>query len=648
MEFVVDEQSGFLIEAPINENNIENRNIEKNLLNLPYSSSEEDTDESSLDLFSLRRRILRKKHMKTRDYGSNEKVLTRWRKSNPEKWHRNEYKTKISKCQEYSSKKGKIRPAKTPQNISCATSCRFQCKSKFCEEQRKKICKEYWGLKTYERKMDFILRNVDVNQPQSRRPRKGEQSKIRSNAKKYHFYKGNERFRVCQAFFMKTLNINNGPIITAFKNRNSLGLFDGSDGRGKKVSSNKTSEADLTIVKNHIENFPAMESHYRRKSTKRLYLDPKLSISKMYELYQSYCAENNFRSVSSNVYRKTFCTCYNISFFKPKKDQCSTCNRYQDSNDRDRVLLEEEYNYHIVRKNEASESKKIDKGISENSSAFLMATFDLQSVLQIPSSDVSPMYYSRKINMYNLTIYESPPPHKAYCFAWTELHGKRGSCEIGTALYNWFIGLKSEVKHVALYSDTCGGQNRNQNIAALFLYIVQTTSVDIIEHKFLESGHSYMEVDAMHSAIEKEKKYQPVYVVHDWLSIFRRARSKRNRNKFGDPFITKEFKFNEILNLQELSRTLLKNKTTDSNNEKVNWLKVKCFRFQKTEPGVIEYRYDYFNEYKKINIGGRSRVAQKVNFETLKITTLYKNMQPISVQKKIRPSKIMQKRCDSK
>lgn len=143
-------------------------------------------------------------------------------------------KLKLVSVRNTHQKKGKIRPAKTPQNISCATSCRFQCKSKFCEVQRKKICNEYWGLKTYERKMDFILRNVDVNEPQSRRPRKGEQSKIRSNAKKYHFYKGSERFRVCQAFFMKTLNINNGPIITAFKNRNSLGLFDGSDGRGKK------------------------------------------------------------------------------------------------------------------------------------------------------------------------------------------------------------------------------------------------------------------------------------------------------------------------------------------------------------------------------------------------------------------------------
>jgi len=57
----------------------------------------------------------------------------------------------------------------------------------------------------------------------------------------------------------------------------------------------------------------------------------------------------------------------------------------------------------------------------------------LQSTLQIPSSDVSLMYYSRKLNMYNLTVYESSSPHNAFCFTWAEINSKRGSNEIGHA-----------------------------------------------------------------------------------------------------------------------------------------------------------------------------------------------------------------------
>lgn len=68
------------------------------------------------------------------------------------------------------------------------------------------------------------------------------------------------------------------------------------------------------------------------------------------------------------------------------------------------------------------------------------------------------------------------------------------------------------------------------------------------------------------------------------------------------PYITKELKFNEFLDLKDLSKNLLKNKLFDCDNERVNWLKVKCFRFTKLQPNFFEYRYD-FGDYKNINRG---------------------------------------------
>lgn len=55
---------------------------------------------------------------------------------------------------------------------------------------------------------------------------------------------------------------------------------------------NKTNALDEQIVRNHIDSIPIMESHYTRKSTMRLHLDSKLTISKMFQLYQDYCEEN--------------------------------------------------------------------------------------------------------------------------------------------------------------------------------------------------------------------------------------------------------------------------------------------------------------------------------------------------------------------
>lgn len=126
------------------------------------------------------------------------------------------------------------------------------------------------------------------------------------------------------------------------------------------------------------------------------------------------------------------------------------------------------------------------------STNYVVASFDLQSTLQLPSSEVSLMFYSRKLNMFNLTIYESSTPNDAYCYTWTEVNGKRGSSEIGSCLLKWFQSLNNEVTEVTLYSETCGGQNHNQNILALMLFIVQKTHIKKIEHKFMESGHSMM------------------------------------------------------------------------------------------------------------------------------------------------------------
>jgi len=189
--------------------------------------------------------------------------------------------------------------------------------------------------------------------------------------------------------------------------------------------------------------------------------------------------------------------------------------------------------------------------------------------------------------MFKLTIYESSTPNDAYCYTWTEVNGKRGSSEIGSCLLKWFQSLNNEVTEVTLYSDTCGGQNRNQNILALMLFIVQKTHIKKIEHKFMESGHSMMEVDSMHSAIEKSKKHVPIFTVQDWVTVFKTARSTRNRNKNKGPYTVTELGFQYFVNLQLLATTLVKNKNYCLSNEKLNWLKVKSFEFRKDSPFIV-------------------------------------------------------------
>ena len=81
-----------------------------------------------------------------------------------------------------------------------------------------------------------------------------------------------------------------------------------SDQRGRHEPPNKTSEARIRVVKEHIEMFPRYRSHYSHKANPhREYLSPDLTVTKIRSLYQDFC-KNNHAAVSECVYRKVFTT----------------------------------------------------------------------------------------------------------------------------------------------------------------------------------------------------------------------------------------------------------------------------------------------------------------------------------------------------
>ena len=242
------------------------------------------------------------------------------------------------------------------------------------------------------------------------------ENKQRKNSKFYYLYSNTDstRERVCQKFFCSTLCISNTVILNAFNNRDDQGGFKGKGMRGCRSPSNKTKQEDIKFVKCHIERFPTIESHYTRSASKRQYLDSSLSIKKMYIQYQEYCHINQIKPVSQITYRRIFGSQYNLSFFHPKKDQCVACVKYKQSSGDQRTALETEFMEHINRKEAAEKSKNYYKELANNNVKCIQATFDLQKVFQIPSSQVSLMYNMRKLNMFNFTVYEGALPNRGW------------------------------------------------------------------------------------------------------------------------------------------------------------------------------------------------------------------------------------------
>lgn len=96
---------------------------------------------------------------------------------------------------------------------------------------------------------------------------------------------------------------------------------------------------------------------------------------------------------------------------------------------------------------------------------------------------------------------------------WPECIASRGSQEIGSCLLKHFRTAQSQASHLIAFSDACGGQNRNINIACMWMHIVANPdfSYKLVDHKFMLSGHSYLPtigtLDRLKRFIRKHSTY---------------------------------------------------------------------------------------------------------------------------------------------
>ena len=172
-------------------------------------------------------------------------------------------------------------------------------------------------------------------------------------------------------FFIKTLCIGKKTVETALrKNANkSTPLM---DRRGKHQPHNRTPDTEKDTVRQHIEFFPTVESHYTRKDTDRKYLSSNLSIRKMHDLYRTGCMEKHKILVTEKVYRQVFCNEYNISFHRPKKDQCVTCNQYKQKDESGNIDESTKHAYQEHQKRKLQGRQEKENGKQRRTKHFLL------------------------------------------------------------------------------------------------------------------------------------------------------------------------------------------------------------------------------------------------------------------------------------
>lgn len=500
--------------------------------------------------------------------------------------------------------------------------CRFKCGEKLSEDERMEIFNGYYKLADYALQREFICCHT-IRKPKLRVTNTATTSR-RTFSVTYFLPHNADKIRVCKTMFLNTLGINKGVVDITMAKRSSLNVFEG-DKRGKHVKACYPSSV-VQNVKSHIQSFPVVPSHYCREKTNRKYLDSSLNITQMYRLYGEFCDNHGEQKVSASMYRKIFNENFNLGFHNPKKDQCRVCNYYDNADNELKESLKDEHKLHLDQKERVRNEKRNDKLQAASSNGKLVcASFDLQQVLLVPYDPKnSALFYKRRLSTYNFTIYNMGSK-QGNCFMWNETTGGRGSCEIASCIHVYLISLPTETAEVTFYSDRCGGQNLNKFVAAMFMITVQDVEhIEKIDHKFLLSGHSEMECDSMHSAINTElKRVGQASWPEEMVQIARNARRANDA-----PYLVNDLIQEQIKDYKSFVKQNMTSRKKDTDGNMISWSKIIWMRFLKSEPFKMAYKTSYDEDFHYVDFNKRNNKALRKPLQPL-----YRSPIPITTAK---------------
>ncbi|XP_038221196.1 uncharacterized protein LOC119839077 [Zerene cesonia] len=394
-----------------------------------------------------------------------------------EKWVRNLKKAKRAKGQEYLNYKGVTVPAKTPKVGLCA--CQNKCNFKINVEQQRKLFKEFYDLANFDLQTSYMFSLIKVVS-KSRTYTTNENSR-RQNTRHYYLSDcDGKEVLVCKSFFKNTYAVSDGRINRLLKNKASVSTPP-LDRRGHSVSANKTPDNKIQQIKEFINSIPSYESHYSlHKSVNRKYLAPDLNLSILYSLYTEKVSNPTSKFIFSKVFNEEF----NLSFHAPITDSCKRCDAFAIklkacTNEVEKVRLEQDQKLHLLKAEVAREGVKKDVELYKEDEDVCIISFDLMKTLPTPVISTGICYYKRQLWTYCLGIHNMKNDD-VFMFTWDESVASRGPQEIASCIL-YFLKHIVKCKHLIMFSDQCGGQNRNIKMALFCQYIVSSSEYTTIK-----------------------------------------------------------------------------------------------------------------------------------------------------------------------
>lgn len=443
------------------------------------------------------------------------------------------------------NKKLKLQSHETGENCHCK---RLKCFENVPLTARNTLIKNFNLLESINEQNEYLCGMITVYPVQQRRSRKSDK-----NLSKFHEGSYSYRVRitsmgemrdvpVCQKAFLALHGIKSKKLEVLQKSLKFSGVAP-KDKRGThNTRPNKLSPDVRDCVIEHIKSFKGRQSHYSLKDSSKIYLPEDLNISKMHRMYLEKFP--NFPT-SYESYRTIFMTTFNISFGYPRTDTCSICDEYLAK--KKSLLtqitslttphsfvkqgLESEVNkislankLHKIKAQEFYKRKRQAKQSSQKTFMTEAICMDFAKNLPTPNISTNDVYYKRQLSVYSFNIHVLSNS-KSIFYMYPETVGRKGSDEVCSMLHHFVYNFLDErVRHLEIFCDSCGGQNKNYTVFRYIHHLVHVQKkIDSIKVSFPIRGHSYMECDKDFGLINQKAR---IDIPEEWIEVFKSARAK--------------------------------------------------------------------------------------------------------------------------
>ncbi|CAH1634676.1 unnamed protein product [Spodoptera littoralis] len=240
-----------------------------------------------------------------------------------------------------------------------------------------------------------------------------------------------------------------------------------------------------------------------------------------------------------------------------------------------------------------------DLARAKTDQTFECLTFDLEKTLPLPRIPTNIVFYKRQLWLYNSGILAGSND-TGHCNVWLEGEAGRGAQEVGSCLVRYIKHkMDPKVEELALWSDCCGGQNRNIKIVLMLKALLNShPSLQTITFKYLESGHTFLPNDTDFSKIEYQLKFhERIYTAEDYINVMKSCRKK-------NPLKVYRMQMKDFVSTSKIEKKIVNRKTFIS-KEKVNWLKTKEICIKKNFKHSIFMKID--GVVKELNIEKKVR-----------------------------------------